>query len=140
MKKAMLLCLAAVPLLLASEIPLCAESYAPDSYITLSFFFNPRGVGYKHRVYDSLYLKGDMLYSGEDNDLWFRFGGDYVIPHKIWIFRLYGGAGLQFSRNCGYQYPYLNLGTSFWVLYWEVVHPLEHGAFPGYRFGFSFKF
>lgn len=47
-----------------------------------------------------------------------------MVPKKIPFFQFYGGAGLQFSRNSGYQHPYFNLGTRFLILFSEVIYPL----------------
>jgi hypothetical protein len=81
-----------------------------------------------------------MDYVSSASDLEFQTGALYIIPKKILIFQFYGGAGLQFSRNTGYQYPYINLGTRFLFLFSEVIHPLRHGTQPRYRFGLSFSF
>lgn len=111
-----------------------------DNYVTFSFVINPISVGYKRQVARSFYFTGNVDYEGSQGDLYFQGGGAYMLPHKFWIFWLYGGGGWQFSRNHGYQFPYLTLGTRVWILSWEVIYPLERHEDPGYRFGFSIAF
>jgi len=113
---------------------------APENYVTFSFFIHPFSVGYKHRVAGNIFLTGNMDYVNSDADLLFRAGAAYMIPRKILLFRLYGGGGLEMSRNRGVMYPYVGVGTNFWFLYAEIYHPLEKEKTPGYRFGFSFSF
>jgi len=74
------------------------------------------------------------------NDLEFQASAVYMFPVKILIFRLYTGGGYQFSRNEGYQYPYVTVGTNFLFLFSEVIYPMETATDPKYRFGLSFKF
>ncbi len=111
-----------------------------NNYVTFSFVINPVSVGYKRQVARSFYFTGNVDYEGSHGDLYFQGGGAFMLPRKFWIFWLYGGGGWQFSRNNGYQFPYLTLGTRVWILSWEVVYPLERGEEPGYRFGFSIAF
>ena len=111
-----------------------------DNYVTFSFVIHPVSVGYKRQVAPCFFFTGNVDYEGSDGDLYFQAGGVYMLPHKFWIFRLYGGGGWQFSRNYGYQFPYLTLGSRVWIFSWEVVYPLERGEDPGYRFGFSIAF
>lgn len=111
-----------------------------DNYLTFSFVINPTSVGYKRQVARNFYFTGNVDYEGSDGDLFFQAGTAYMIPRKFWIFWLYGGGGWQFSRNHGYQFPYMMLGTRVWILTWEVVYPLQRGEDPGYRFGFSIAF
>ncbi len=113
---------------------------APDNYVTFSFFIHPVSVGYKHRVTGNVFLTGNMDYVNSDADLLFQAGAAYMIPRKILFFRLYGGGGLEMSRNRGVMYPYVGVGTKFWFLYAEINHPLEKERTPTYRFGFSFSF
>jgi len=112
----------------------------PDHYLTFSFVINPASVGYKHRVADSTYLTTNLDYVDDRNDITFQVGAGYMIPRKFWFFWLYGGAGLQFSRNNAYEHPYITLGTRFWILYSEVVYPLLRGEDTLFRFGFSVTF
>jgi len=112
----------------------------PDNYITFSFVIHPASVGYKHRVASSTYLTTNLDYVGDRNDIYFQVGAGYMIPRKFWIFWFYGGTGLQFSRNHAYQYPYITLGTRFWILYSEVVYPIQRGGDSGFRLGFSVTF
>ena len=111
-----------------------------SSYLSLSLFQHPRGVGFKQRLFRNVYASGQLDYLSSANDLEIQTGALYMIPRKLFIFQFYGGAGLQFSRNTGYQYPYINLGTRFLFLFSEVIHPLQRQASPKYRFGLSFSF
>jgi hypothetical protein len=117
-----------------------AKDRAPKGYLNFSFFINPLDIGYQHRLVDNLYGTANLDYQGSDSDLKLRTGGVYLIPRKIIIFRFYGGGGFQYSRNQGYQYPYLTVGTRFLFLFSEIIHPLENQAQPEYRLGFSVKF
>ncbi|MCK4931964.1 MAG: hypothetical protein KAT01_07350 [Candidatus Aminicenantes bacterium] len=111
-----------------------------DNYLTFSFVIYPVSVGYKRQVVHGFYFTGNVDYVGSNEDLYFQGGAAYMIPRKFWIFWFYGGGGWQFSRNHGYQFPYMTLGTRVWFLSWEVVYPLQRGEETGYRFGFSFAF
>jgi len=114
---------------------------APDHYLNLSFFvFHPLSVGYKHLIGRNFYLTGNLDYVSSDTDLLVQAGAAYMIPAKILFFRFYGGSGMEVTRNHGYTYPYLMVGTNFWILYTEVVHPLQNNKEPNYRFGFSISF
>jgi hypothetical protein len=112
----------------------------PNHNLTFSFVINPASVGYKHRVANSTYLTTNLDYASDRNDITFQVGAGYMIPRKFWIFWFYGGAGLQFSRNQAYQHPYITLGTRFWILYSEVVYPIQRGEDTCFRFGFSVTF
>jgi len=112
----------------------------PDHYLTFSFVIHPASVGYKHRVASSTYLTTNLDFVGGEHDLYFQVGASYMIPRKFWIFWFYGGTGLQFSRRQAYQYPYITLGTRFWILYSEVVYPIQRSGDTGFRFGFSVTF
>jgi hypothetical protein len=81
-----------------------------------------------------------MDYVSSETDLLFQAGAAYVLPRKILVFRLYGGGGIEISRNHGFMYPYVVAGTKFLFLYGEIVHPLQSHSTPNYRFGFSFSF
>lgn len=111
-----------------------------ENYVTFSFFIQPYSFGYKHAVYRNVYLTGNLDYESSDKDLLFQAGAVYMIPRKILFFRLYGGGGLELSRNRGVMYPYVVAGTNFLFLFAEIFHPLEKERTPGYRFGFSFSF
>ncbi len=119
---------------------LSAKERTPKGYLNFSFFINPLDIGYQHRLVDNLYATANLDYQGSDSDLKFRTGAVYSIPRKIIIFRFYGGGGFQYSRNQGYQYPYLAVGTRFLFLFSEILHPIESHATPEYRLGFSVKF
>ena len=137
-----------ISLLVALVIPLFTaigtarerKPSAPGHFLTFSFFINPVNIGYKHRLSDNFYATANLHYRRSITDLELQTGAVYLIPRKIIIFTLYGGGGIQFSRNEGYQYPYLIVGTNFLFLFTEIIHPLESGKEPNYRFGFSFKF
>ncbi len=111
-----------------------------ENYVTFSFFIQPYSFGYKHAIYRNVYLTGNLDYESSDKDLLFQAGAVYMIPRKILFFRLYGGGGLELSRNRGVMYPYVVVGTNFLFLFAEIFHPLEKEKTPGYRFGFSFSF
>jgi len=143
MKKFILIGLMAVFILLlfATEIQARQRHFsASKSYLTLTCFQKPKGVGLKQHLFSNIYFTGNMDYLPSVSDLEFQVGALYMIPHKILIFRFYGGAGVQVSRNMGYKYPYVTLGTNFLFFFSEVIHPLERSQEPGYRFGLSFKF
>ena len=117
-----------------------ARDKTPKGYLNFSFFINPLDNGYQHRLVNNLYATANLDYQGSESDLVFRTGAVYSIPRKIIIFRFYGGGGLQYSRNLGYQFPYLTVGTRYLFLFSEIIHPIETRAKPAYRFGFSIKF
>ena len=113
---------------------------APDNFVTFSCFINPLSLGYQHKLTGNLFLTGNMDYVRSDSDLLFRGGAAYMLPRKILFFRLYGGGGIEMSRNHGYMYPYVMAGTKFFFLYAEIVHPMQSHSTPNYRLGFSFSF
>jgi hypothetical protein len=113
---------------------------SPDNFVTFSFFINPVSLGYQHRLSGNLFLIGNMDYVSSESDLLFQAGAAYMLPRKILFFRLYGGGGIEMSRNHGYMYPYVMAGTKFFFLYAEIVHPMQSHSTPNYRFGFSFSF
>ena len=118
-----------------------SRSYqTPDNFVTFSFFISPASVGYKHRLSGNLFFTGNMDYVSSESDLLFQAGAAYMLPRKILFFRLYGGGGIEMSRNHGYMYPYVMAGTKFLFLYAEIVHPMLSHSTPNYRFGFSFTF
>ena len=128
-------------LLSLTEIQARQDSYCQSSsYLSLSCFQKPKGVGFKQRLFNNVYATGHLDYLSSSSDLEFQTGALYVLPRKFIIFRFYGGGGIQFSRNMGYQYPYLTLGTHFLFFFSEVVHPLERYSTPKYRLGLSFSF
>lgn len=143
MKKYRLLILVALAFVLFGGGNLFAHKKKPelpDHYLTFSFVIHPASVGYKHRVASSTYLTTNLDYVNNKNDITFQVGAGYMIPRKFWFFWLYGGAGLQFSRNHAYEHPYITLGTRFWILYSEVVYPLQWREDTLFRFGFSVTF
>lgn len=116
------------------------RNYSPKNYLTFSWFLKPASLGLKHRLFSNVYATGNLDYRNSSNDLEFQAGAVYLIPRKIIIFRLYAGGGYQFSRNEGYQYPYVTVGTNFIFLFSEIIYPMRNGMDSKYRFGFSFKF
>ncbi|MFB0566042.1 MAG: hypothetical protein ACETWK_10255 [Candidatus Aminicenantaceae bacterium] len=143
MKKILVLSMATTLIILLSANFVLAspdKSSTPTSLLTLAFSFKPVSLGYKHQLFDNVYAAGNLEYHSTNTDLEFRAGTEYLIPRKILIFRLYGGGGVQFSRNEGYQYPYIVLGTNFFGLFYEVIHPMKGNMEPRYRFGVNLKF
>lgn len=144
MKKLFSISMLGVLIILISTSGLFARSNyrdpAPRNFITFSWFLKPASLGLKHRLFSNVYAAGNLDYRDSTNDLEFQAGAVYLIPRKIIIFRLYAGGGYQFSRNEGYQYPYVTVGTNFIFLFSEVIYPMESGMDPKYRFGLSFKF
>jgi hypothetical protein len=143
MKKAMIAGFVIVLLLLVSSVDLFGHkrrSRPANHYLTFTFVVNPSGLGYKHHLAKNLYFMGDLDYRHDRADLLFRTGGAYFFPVKILLFHFYGGGGAQFSRNTGYQFPYVVVGTHFLFFYTEMIHAIESRATPEYRFGFSVKF
>jgi hypothetical protein len=127
--------------LIVTELPAKPRKHSlPDNYLTFTFFVNPAGIGLKHHLGSHIYASGALDYRDSDSDLRLRTGAVYFFPKKILMFYLYTGGGIQLSRNDGYQYPYVTVGTNFLFLYTEMIHPLQNRMKPEYRFGFSFKF
>ncbi|MDH4270943.1 MAG: hypothetical protein OEW18_03090 [Candidatus Aminicenantes bacterium] len=113
----------------------------PSNYVNVSFaVWHPAGFGIQHRLATSVFLTGQLEYLKGDNDLLLQGGAAYMIPRKFWVFRLYGGGGLEFTRNESQVHPYASVGTKFWIFYTDVSHPLRSHADARYRFGFSFSF
>jgi len=129
-----------IPPLSATGLARDRKPCPPGHFLTFSFFINPVNIGYKHRLFDNVYAATNLDYRRSKTDLELQAGAVYLIPRKILIFTFYGGGGIQFSRNEGYQYPYVTVGTNFLFLFTEIIHPLERKTEPKYRFGFSFKF
>lgn len=113
---------------------------SPNNFLTFSFFLKPVSFGYKLRLFNNFYATGNMDYQKSTSDLEFQAGAVYLFPVKIIIFRFYAGGGYQLSRNEGYQYPYVMVGTNFIFLFSEVIYPMETRMDPKYRFGLSIKF
>jgi hypothetical protein len=113
----------------------------PNQMVTASLFiFRPWSAGFRQRIVPNVYLTATMDYHKDDQDLRFQAGAIYRLTRKVLFFRLYGGGGLEFSRNDGYLYPYLTVGADFWIFYSEVSHPLKEDREPTTRFGFRFSF
>jgi len=116
------------------------ESQAPGSFVNLYLLKGNVAAGLKLQLFWNIYATGNVQYLDSADDLEFQAGAIYLFPHKILFFRLYGGGGVQMSRNEGYQYPYVVLGTDFLLFFSEVIHPLSKGMQPKFRAGFSFHF
>lgn len=116
------------------------RDYPAQNYLNFSWFLKPTSLGLKARLFSNVYATGNMDYRESVDDLEFQAGAVYMFPAKILIFRLYAGGGYQFSRNDGYQYPYVTVGTNFLFLFSEVIYPMEAATDPKYRFGLSIKF
>jgi hypothetical protein len=113
-----------------------------NHFINLNFTFpvNPVGLGYKHPIFKNVYATGNLGYCSLENDLELQAGIEYLFPAKILIFKFYSGTGLQFSKNNGYQFPYITIGTRFIFFFSEMVIPIKEGYSANYRLGFSFRF
>lgn len=143
MKKALLISLLAVLLIGLGTSDVFAQKRRRshnDNFLNLTFLVNPAGLGYMHHLGKNVYATGTLDYNHSESDLAFRLGGAYLFPIKVLIFRFYGGGGFQLSRNEGYQYPYVHIGTKFLFLYTEIIYPMEKRLTPEYRLGFSFRF
>jgi len=143
MKRLFLISTLGILIILISTSGTSAKSHRDSStknYLTFSWFFKPASLGTKLRVINNVYATGNLDYRDSTNDLEFQAGAVYLFPPKILIFRLYAGGGYQFSRNEGYQYPYVTVGTNFLFLFSEVIYPWKRGKDPKYRFGLSIKF
>jgi len=63
-----------------------------------------------------------------------------MIPRQILFFRLYGGSGMEYSRDRMTLKPYLLVGARFSIFHVDRTYPLERDSEPASRFGFSFSF
>jgi len=119
----------------------CHRYDSPRQMVTASLFvFRPWSAGFRQRLVPNVYLTATMDHHEDEQDLRFQAGAIYRIPRRLLFFRIYGGGGWEFSRNDGYQYPYLTVGADFWIFYSEVSHPLRAEQDPTTRFGFRFSF
>jgi hypothetical protein len=109
-----------------------------DSHYLSFSALTPFGLGYKHNLGRNFFLVTDLDYAKQDLRL--RAGAAYFFPFKLLIFRFYSGGGFQYSRNEGYDYPYLTIGMRFFVCYFEIIHPWEKEQKPEFRLGLSFGF
>ena len=140
-KKLFVLCLACGLMLLGAAGVLAGECESgPEMFLDLYKVDDAFAVGIKKCFVKNLYGTLNIEYHETANDLEFQAGAIYLLPHEVLFFKFYGGGGVQLSRNLGYEYPYLVLGTNFLFLFSEVVYPLEKEAEPRYRGGFSFEF
>ncbi len=130
-------------LILGSSLPAAGHTRhirPAKNFLTFSFVINPSQLGYKHHLGKNFYATGDLIYKQENIDLLFRAGGAYYLPVKVLFFRFYGASGYQFARNSANDFPYVAVGTHFWIFYSEVLHPLKNRTSPEYRLGFAVRF
>jgi hypothetical protein len=149
MKKTLSAMLIGVCILALSSLPAAAHhrswdwsrNESPRQMVTASLFvFRPWSAGFRQRIVPNVYLTATMDYHKNEKDLRFQTGAIYRLSRKLLFFRLYGGGGMEFSRNDGYLYPYITVGADFWIFYSEVSHPLRREKDPTTRFGFRFSF
>lgn len=143
MKKSILLILFLFLLLMFCSTDIfarCQGDWSSRSLVNLYKIENKIAAGLKQHLFTNIYATANLEYRSEASDLEFQLGTVYFFPHKILFFRLYCGPGVQISRNEGYQYPYLVLGTNFLFFFSEVVHPLMNNMEPKFRGGLSFRF
>jgi hypothetical protein len=143
MRKLFLISILILLIISVSSTEILARSHSNSSsknYLTVSWFFKPASLGAKFRVANNVYATGNIDYRDSTEDLELQGGAVYLFPAKFLIFKLYAGGGYQFSRNEGFQYPYVSVGTNFLFLFTEVVYPMKNGLNPKYRAGFSIKF
>ena len=124
----------------------------PESFLNLYWIDRSFSMGIKQSIFKPVYATANMEFAQADADLRFQLGAAYVLPKELVVLRIkeekiiyfnlyfYGGGGCQFSRNEGYQYPYLLLGTNYLFFFAESVYPLADRIEPQFRSGFSIKF
>ncbi len=117
-----------------------SDDSSSKNYLTFSWFFKPASLGAKLQIASNVYATGNIDYRNSSRDLEFQAGAVYLFPPKILIFKLYAGGGYQFSRNEGFQYPYVSAGTNFLFFFSEIIYPMRSHLEPKYRAGFSIKF
>lgn len=142
MKKALIIVIIVTLTILAAEFLAAAthDSCTPGSFINLYKSNGNIAAGLKQQVFRNIYASGNVQYFNSASDLELQAGAVYMLPHKVLFFRLYGGTGLQMSRNEGFQYPYIVLGTDFLFFFSEAIYPLKSELGPKFRGGFSFHF
>jgi hypothetical protein len=136
---------------LAADFPKDAH-ILPASFLNLYWVDQSFSMGIKQSIFKPVYATANMEFDQADADLRFHLGAAYVLPKELVVLRVegekviyfnlyfYGGGGCQISRNEGYQYPYLLLGTNYLFLFAESVYPLADRIEPQFRSGFSIKF
>jgi hypothetical protein len=143
MKKALIIVVIVILTILAAQLSLLGSSryqQAPGTFVNIYKIEDSIAAGLKQQVGRNIYAAGNIEYRDSAGDLEFQGGAIYLLPHKVLFFRLYGGTGLQVSREEGLQYPFVVLGTDFLFFFSEVIHPLSSGMAPKFRGGFSFHF
>jgi len=112
----------------------------PSSFVNVYKIDGSFAGGLKSRLWGGIYATANVQYRPDENDVEFQAGAVYMLPLKILFFRLYGGAGQQFSRVRDFRYPYVVLGTNYLFFFSEVIYPLTEERPEKYRFGLSFHF
>lgn len=142
MKKILIIIILFIVLMFATQMILLAhhQNRAPASFLNIYKNDGIIAAGLKQHVFNQIYATTNIQYLDSASDLEFQAGAAYLFPYKILFFRLYGGTGLQMSRNEGFQYPYIVMGTDFLIFFSEVIHPLSSHMEPKFRAGFSFHF
>lgn len=124
----------------------------PESFLNLYWVDKSFSVGIKQSIFKPVYATANVEFYRPNTDVLLRLGAAYILPKELVFLRVkeekvisfnlyfYGGGGWQFSRNEGYQYPYLLIGANYLFLFAESVYPLAHETEPMFRSGFSFKF
>ncbi|HBG15437.1 MAG TPA: hypothetical protein DDW93_01535 [Firmicutes bacterium] len=124
----------------------------PESFLNLYWVDKSLSVGIKQSILKPVYVTANLEFDQPNTDVLLRLGAAYVLPKELVFLRIkgekvisfnlyfYGGGGWQFSRNEGYHYPYLLIGTNYLFLFAESVYPLTYEIEPEFRSGFSFKF
>lgn len=114
----------------------------PSPVLTLNLYYVDRKLmpGLKYRLKEDLYATGNIDYSYQEWALRMQLGAIYYLPHDFFLLSFYGGGGVQFSAQNGYQYPYVVLGSDFLFFFGEIIYPWEINYSPSTRCGFSFNF
>ncbi len=118
---------------------LAEEDPPPAFFLNLYRYEKNWAPGLKVRLYDRLYLTGNLDYSYRERDLNLPVGTVYFFNAPSSRISFYGGGGAQFSSKDGFQYPYLLVGTDFFFLFYELVYPWTEEVSPRHRFGLSIE-
>lgn len=124
----------------------------PETFVNVYWVDRNLALGLKQDIWHRIYATGNIEFASAETDLLLQVGAVHVLPREVVFLRIngekvisfnlyfYGGGGLQFSRNEGYNYSYLLLGFNYLFLFSESVYPLSEVKGPQYRWGFSFRF
>jgi hypothetical protein len=115
-------------------------SSRPSNFVNVYKFDGSFAGGLKSRLWGGIYATANVQYREEENGVEFQAGAVYMLPIKVLFFRLYGGAGQQFSRVRDFTYPYVVLGADYLFFFSEVLYPISSERPEKYRFGLSFRF